>query len=522
MPRKASRLVSIILIALFITGCAVINPNNSTYVVIVDSGTFTRVETTAGETVEQVLSSNQVSLGPIDRVDPPVSAILAGGETIVITRVRTEYQVIETILPFEQQLVKNESLPEGKSVLIQPGINGQSQTTYRILFENGVEVSRTIVKNEVVQQAKPELVMIGVQSENLPVEINGVLAFISLSNAWVLENNTGNRKIVVSTGDLDDRVFTLSPDRRWLLFSRSTDETANNMINSLWIVDITAENPQPIDTLIRNVVHFADWIPNRDLSIAYSTVEPRAAAPGWQANNDLRIASFDDTGKVTVNSILVNRNPGGLSGWWGTNFSWSPDGSKLVYAKPDSIGMVDTHTGEQSVIIEFSPYNPKSDWAWIPAIALSVNNTALYTTLPSWSPGSGPTFDLSAILLDGMHLLPVVPQCGLFCNPVPSAESSHGNILVGYLSAIQPDNSEASDYNLNVMDRDGSNRKRLFPGEGQQGLEPQYIAWSPIGENNPNFTIAFLAQGNLMLVDVEQGNVKQVTGDGMITKITWR
>ena len=45
----------------------------------------------------------------------------------------------ESVLPFEQQTVKNESLQEGQKVLIQSGVNGKVQTIYRVVYENGIE-----------------------------------------------------------------------------------------------------------------------------------------------------------------------------------------------------------------------------------------------------------------------------------------------------------------------------------------------------------------------------------------------
>ena len=336
-----------------------------------------------------------------------------------------------------------------------------------------------------------------------------------------MENNTGNRKIVAATGDLDGRIFSLSADRQWLLFSRSAGDTSGEKINSLWIVDITQDEPQPVDTKIRDVVHFADWIPGKRRTFAYSTVEPRTTAPGWQANNDLRIYQFDDEGKRSDESTLVDSNSGGLYGWWGTTFTWSPDGSRLAYARPDSIGLVDTKTGELSSLTEFAPYQPQTDWAWIPAISWSEDNSVIFTVSNTDDPG-GNSYALSAILLEEKRVLPLVSNCGLFCYPVPSPSDENGNYMVGFLSSILPEQSETSRYTLNIMDRDGSNRKRLYPGEGMQGLDPQTISWSPVFDENGDQWIAFIAQGNLMLVNVQQGNLKQVTGDGSLTKLIWR
>jgi len=152
----------------------------------------------------------------------------------LITRVTEEFIVIESVVPFEQQTIKNESLSEGNTVLIQSGVNGRKQSTYRVLYEDGLEVSRTLAKEEIIQPAKPEILMIGVQSPFTAEEIEGTIAYISSSNAWVMNINTGNRKVVDSSGDLDgSSIFLYHLTVKWLLYTRSADETDNEQINSL-------------------------------------------------------------------------------------------------------------------------------------------------------------------------------------------------------------------------------------------------------------------------------------------------
>lgn len=514
-------LLSTTLLLLLLAGCSNVADETRVYVGIIEAGTTTSIEIDSGTTVEQVLSANQIILGPLDRVEPPLSTFLIGGETIHVIRAREEFSIVESVLPFEQQTVKNESLPEGQSVLIQSGVNGKSQTTYRILIEDGIEISRNVMGTEVIQPAKPEIVMIGVQSPFTAITIEGTLAYISASNAWVIDVTTANRKIVVSTGDLDGRVFSLSPDRQWLLFSRAAADSPTESINSLWLVDITQDEPEIIDTKVRNVVHYADWVPGRKRTFAYSSVEARSTAPGWQANNDLHIFQFDDEGKFLDDATLVESNSGGLYGWWGTSYQWSPDGSRLAYARPDSIGLVDTKEGELSTLIEFAPYQPQTDWAWIPWISWSEDNSVIYTVINDTTQG-GESYDLSAILLKDLKVIPIISKSGLFTYPVPSGTDEVGRFSVAYLSTINPEQSETSRYNLNIMDRDGSNRKRLYPGEGLQGLEPQTISWAPAPDENGDNWIAYIAQGNIMLVNTRQGTIKQVTGDGSITRLTWR
>jgi hypothetical protein len=73
------------------------------------------------------------------------------------------------------------------------------------------------------------------------------------------------------------------------------------------------------------------------------------------------------------------------------------------------------------------------------------------------------------------------------------------------------------------MDRDGSNRRSLFPAEGASGLEPQRVAWSPQAlDDRTGFSLAVIYQNNLWLVDAATGEAWQITGDSLTSRIDWR
>lgn len=504
---------------LLLSGCGFDLGGQNVEVTIVESQNSRSLSVASDSTVRQALEQAGITLEPLDKVEPATTTVLSEDTTIKIIRVREDFLIEQSVLPFEQQTVKNESLPEGQTVLIQAGSNGTQQNTYRILYEDGIETSRSFVSSEIIQAAKPEIVMIGVQSPFTSQSIPGVIAYITSSNAWIMEGSSGNRRPVVSTGDLDGRVFSISPDRQWLLFTRSLVDNAD--INGLWLVNLTAPNPQPIDTGVRNIVNYADWVPGRTRTFSYSTVDPVPTAPGWNANNDLYMCRFDENGSNIESTLLIDKNSGGLSGWWGTTFEWSNGGSRLAYARPDSIGLVDIDAGTFNPLFEFPVYQTNSDWAWVPGIKWSSDDKIVFTTLAfdnSTETVQAPS--LAAVLLDENLTIELVSNCGLFCYPVPSPFNASQRYTVAFLSAIIPDQSESSRYNLQIIDRDGSNPRKFYPEEGLQGLSPQTIKWSPNFVEEPR--LAFVAQGDLLLLDVLDGSIKNLTGDGSISRIDWK
>jgi hypothetical protein len=120
----------------------------------------------------------------------------------------------------------------------------------------------------------------------------------------------------------------------------------------------------------------------------------------------------------------------------------------------------------------------------------------------------------------------LIPQTGMFAYPSVSPLRQNGNeraYQVAFLQAIFPDQSETSRYRLIVMDRDGSDRRAIFPPVDATGLDPQHPAWAPLPiPGQAGDFLAVVYQGNLWLLDSGSGQAYQVTGDGLITLIDWK
>jgi hypothetical protein len=528
--RGWAKSLSLLLLVVLLAACgpAPSQPANLTVNVIVDDSTLP-VSIPSGSTVQQALDLAKVTLSQTDRVEPPAFTALIAPADIVVTRVSEEFETQQVILPYERQELRNESLPAGETRLVQAGQNGLNEITIRHVFENGVETSQSVVSETMLEQAIPEIVMIGVQSPFAPLSIPGKLAWLTGGNAWIMETSTSNRKPLVTTGDLDGHIFSLSPDGKWLLFTRKSTQPADKQINTLWVVSTTGLLP-PVNLGVSNIVHFADWQPGKRYQIAYSTVEPRATAPGWQANNDVHLLAFEN-GKPGRTFEILGSNSGGIYGWWGTMFAWSPDGTSMAYSQPDGIGLVDI-SGKKgtSSLLSITPFNTHGDWAWTPNLAWGADGKTLFTVTHAPSSGlvtpeESPNFDLSSIPLTGQSSTVIASQTGMFAYPAASSLRQGENgptYLLAYLQATFPAQSATSRYRLMVMGSDGSDPRLLLPTEGQTGLEPQTPVWAPKILDSGADLLSMIYEGNLWIVDAASGQLQQVTGDGLASRLDWK
>jgi Tol biopolymer transport system component len=484
--------VVVSLLFLAFTACSV-----SKNVTIEVDGKSQVVETEA-ETVRQVLSEAQVTLGDLDRVEPDLWEGVQEGMEIRVTRVEEESEVEVQKIPFERRVIKDEALEVGESRVMQTGAEGEEEVVYLVTYEDGEEVARKVEARRVVLEPVPEVKLVGAKGLLASIPISGTIVYISYGNAWVMRHESGQKRPLTVSGDLDGRVFALSPDGTRLLFTR----TSRSALNSLWVVStvVVGDEPQPLGL---EGVRYAEWSSDGD-KIAYSTAEKSQGAPGWKARNDLYIL---DEGRERE---VVPPSTGGIYGWWGTNFAWSPDGSLFAYADADEVGVIDASTGDRSILLSFAPYYTYAEWVWVPTPSWSPDSLFLVTTAHHISDEA---FDLWVLGVDGKVKARLVPQVGIWSWPRWSFGDS---ILFG--QAENPDRSQESRYLLYTVDRDGSNEERILPW-GEEGLVVEELdpwVWSPGGRE-----VVVVKEGNLHFLDLEKGSWKQLTIDGGASQPRW-
>jgi len=519
--------------SLILSGCNAPSrqPSQLTIEFIAD-GRTTQMQVLPNSTVQDVLTSAKISLGTLDRVEPPPYTVLLNGVSVRVIRMREEFTITNEVIAFEHQLVRSESLPEGERMLSQQGANGEVEITHRVVYQDGQQISNDEFKRVVIQEAVPEIVVAGIQQMFSPATIPGRLAYIVGGNAWVMEGDTGKRRVVVTGGDLDGYIFTLSSDGDWLLFTRKSKEAGQ--INTLWAARIDLTTPKLIDLKVKNVIYFASWLPKVESTIAFSTVEPQAAPPGWHTNNDLKIVKIQNDKPGEITPVALDPELVGNYPWWGASFAWNPDGTHLAYANDHQVGLlqIKEEQGQAIPLINFAHLKTGSEWAWVPGLTWGPDGKILYTIdhapdAEAASNEDSQVFDLTAILLQGSVPVRLASTVGMFAFPTPSPmqklESGENAYQIAFFKAITPKLSKTSRYQLWVMDRDGSNQRQLFPEEGTRGLDPQQAAWSPAPlVEEYHHVIALIYQGNIWFINPYDGIARQITGDELTVRLDWK
>jgi len=518
----------VLCIVSLLTACA---PTPKRVVLIVD-GNRHIVETTA-ETVQEVLSEQGIPFGDDDRAEPPPFAEVGLSTTITVTRVTFKTETTMRPIPFTRQLVRDETYPQNKVRIVQLGANGTVAITYTLTLENGKETARRESSRKIVTQPKDEILAIGTQGSLNAITLSmGTIAYMANGNAWVMRHSSADKRVLTTTGDLDGRVFSLSLDGRYLLFTRAGDEAAS-ALNSLWLVDtlVLSETPRPLP--IKDVLS-AQLAPDAR-TVAYSTGDKTSGAPGWKARNDLWLLPITpgESGIATkpAQQVWLPSMPAPYS-WWGADFAFAPDGRALAYAFANEIGLIEfagrtipvpNAPAPRRVLKRFAPFRAPADWVWTPQVTWSPDSRFIITTIhaPLGNPdvaSDDPVFEVWAIARDATVMASLAKQTGMWAKPLWSLPDARGESRIAFGVALVPSNSERSRYALVVMDRDGGNKRQIFPASQSpdEGLTTMQIAWSPDARQ-----LIAVRENDLWLYDVGSAKWAQLTANAASSRPQW-
>lgn len=123
----------------------------------------TRVFQTTKKMVSEILYEAGIAVDDNDIVTPRLTDTVEEGDTISVVVCDVQTITVQESIPFTTSERANDSMPQGERAVVQAGQVGTSETEYAITYQDGVEISRTVVSQIVLTEPVEEIVEYGTQ-----------------------------------------------------------------------------------------------------------------------------------------------------------------------------------------------------------------------------------------------------------------------------------------------------------------------------------------------------------------------
>lgn len=129
-------------------------------VIVLVDGQQKNIQTTE-DTVDKMLESEGIVLTELDRITPSREIPIENGLELTVTRV--EAKVIDENHPVEYatEVRKDEDSEKGSTKILQDGQTGERLISTKIVYEDGKEVSREVIKDVITKEPVQKIVSVG-------------------------------------------------------------------------------------------------------------------------------------------------------------------------------------------------------------------------------------------------------------------------------------------------------------------------------------------------------------------------
>ena len=136
-------------------------------------------------TVGEALAELGIELSEADKVNPGINEPVTDNMSVVVDRYVTEYTVETEAIKFDTKRVYDSSLEKGKTKVIESGKNGKKEVKYSLLKKNGEVISKEVVSETVVENAKTKVIRVGTKKQ-----ASKATSSVSTASATEAENST--------------------------------------------------------------------------------------------------------------------------------------------------------------------------------------------------------------------------------------------------------------------------------------------------------------------------------------------
>ncbi|WP_026568970.1 G5 and 3D domain-containing protein [Sediminibacillus sp. JSM 1682029] len=133
--------------------------------VTVDDGGEKEKYWTVGTTVEDLLKQEKIELGELDRVNMKLEDEVSKDAPIEITRVEKVTDIVKEKTDYSIVTRQDDNLAKGKEEVVSSGEEGLVAKHFEVTLENGKEVDRKLIKEEVEKESEQRIVAVGTKVE---------------------------------------------------------------------------------------------------------------------------------------------------------------------------------------------------------------------------------------------------------------------------------------------------------------------------------------------------------------------
>ncbi len=151
---------------------------------------------TTAEDVAGLLSEQGITLAEHDRVNPAAETALSAGLQVVVHRVAVTEAIETQVIDYETVTTEDSSLSQGTNRVDTAGVEGEKSVVYQVVAVDGVEESRSVVREEILRAPVTRQVTVGTSTTGAgaPTVASGsvwdAIAQCESGGNWAI--NTGN------------------------------------------------------------------------------------------------------------------------------------------------------------------------------------------------------------------------------------------------------------------------------------------------------------------------------------------
>lgn len=168
---------------------------NQAIQVTINDATDEETVWTTERSVEDLLAAQSIELDELDRLEPARDQILVNDMMVRITRVEEVTDVIEEKVEFSTVRRNDSTIEKGKEKVVASGADGLIEKQYKVTLENGEEVDRELISEEVKKESEQRVVAVGTKVIPRTVSRGGNTAASSSSSSK--DTNSGSKTITM-------------------------------------------------------------------------------------------------------------------------------------------------------------------------------------------------------------------------------------------------------------------------------------------------------------------------------------